>query len=201
MGLIETVRVRGGAAPLWPLHLRRLEASCRALGIPYPGSLAAPTGGEDRVVRFEVDAAGVRLTERAMGPITPIQIITSPIEYRPYPHKTTDRMQFDETLAAAGAQGATDGVLLTPEGLLAEAAIFALLWWESGRLCGPPLDLGILLSVGRARSGELAGGITERRARPADLVGLPVFAVNAADRLALATKASKCWPVAYPSYW
>lgn len=180
MGLIETVRVRGGTAPLWRLHLSRLEASCLALGIPYPGSLAAPTGGEDRMVRFEVDAAGVRVTERAVGPISPIQVITSPVGYRPYPHKTTDRAQFDETLAAAKAKDASDGVLLTPEGLVAEAAIFALLWWEGGHLCGPALDLGILPSVGRARSRELAGGITERRARPADLAGLPLFAVNAA---------------------
>ena len=180
MALIETVRVRGGTAPLWRLHLHRLHASCRALAIPYPSSLAAPNGGEDRMVRFEVDAAGVRVTERAVGPISPIQVITSPVGYRPYPHKTTDRAQFDETLAAAKAKGASDGVLLTPEGLVAEAAIFALLWWEDDHLCGPALDLGILPSVGRARLRELAGGITERRLRPADLAGSPLFAVNAA---------------------
>ncbi len=46
--LIETVRIRNGAAPLWYLHLRRLAGSCKALGVPLPGELltpkAAPTG-------------------------------------------------------------------------------------------------------------------------------------------------------------
>ena len=37
-GLIETVRIRDGVAPLWYLHLRRLAESCRALGIPLPAS-------------------------------------------------------------------------------------------------------------------------------------------------------------------
>ncbi len=180
MGLIETVRVRGGTAPLWPLHRRRLETSCRALGIPFPESLASPGGSEDRLVRFEVDGAGVRVTERAVGPTSPIQVITSPVKYRPYPHKTTERAQFDETLAAAKAQGASDGVLITPEGLVAEAAIWALLWWEGQRLCGPALDLGILPSVGRARLGEIVGRITERRVRPGELAGRSLLAVNAA---------------------
>ena len=46
--LIETVRIRNGVAPLWYLHLRRLAASCRALGVPLPPTSsprrAAPTG-------------------------------------------------------------------------------------------------------------------------------------------------------------
>jgi branched-subunit amino acid aminotransferase/4-amino-4-deoxychorismate lyase len=109
-----------------------------------------------------------------------MQVITSPLGYQPYPHKTTDRAQFDQTLAAAKAQGASDGVLLTPDGLVAEAAIWALLWWEGQRLCGPALDLGILPSVGRARLGEIVGGITERRLRPAELTGRSLLAVNAA---------------------
>jgi branched-subunit amino acid aminotransferase/4-amino-4-deoxychorismate lyase len=180
MGLIETVRVREGGAPLWPLHLRRLATSCRALGIPFPEPLLPPTGGEDRLVRLEVDAAGVRVTERAVGPTSPIQVITSPLGYQPYPHKTTDRAQFDQTLAAAKARGASDGILVTPDGLVAEAAIWALLWWDGQRLCGPGLELGILPSVGRARVSEIVGGITSQRARPADLTGRSLLAVNAA---------------------
>ena len=37
--LIETVRLRNGAAPLWYLHVRRLATSCRALGVPIPTDL------------------------------------------------------------------------------------------------------------------------------------------------------------------
>jgi branched-subunit amino acid aminotransferase/4-amino-4-deoxychorismate lyase len=180
MGLIETVRVRRGEAPLWSLHLRRLRASCLALGVPFPEGLTPPAGGEDRVVRFQVDPSGVAVTERAPGPTSPVRLVTSPVVYHPYPHKTTDRDQFDRTRAAALEQGADDGVLLTPERYVAESAIWAVLWWENGRLCGPPLELGILPSVGRARVDELVGGIMERRARVADLTGCSVLLVNAA---------------------
>jgi hypothetical protein len=44
-GLIETIRIRNGVAPLWYLHLRRLAVSCKALGIPLPGDLPTPKGG------------------------------------------------------------------------------------------------------------------------------------------------------------
>ena len=40
--LIETVRIRNGAAPLWYLHVRRLATSCRALGVPIPRSCPRP---------------------------------------------------------------------------------------------------------------------------------------------------------------
>ena len=42
--LIETVRMRNGAAPLWYLHVRRLATSCRALGVPIPPELITPEG-------------------------------------------------------------------------------------------------------------------------------------------------------------
>ena len=62
--LIETVRIRGGVAPLWYLHLRRLAGSCKALGIPLPGELPTPAGGADRVHRLQVGPRGATVSER-----------------------------------------------------------------------------------------------------------------------------------------
>ena len=59
--------MRNGVAPLWYLHLRRLAASCKALGVPLPGELLTPEGGPDRVHRLEVGAARAR--ESASAPV------------------------------------------------------------------------------------------------------------------------------------
>jgi len=179
IGLIETVRVRGGEAPLWPLHRRRLEASCQALGIPVPPNLAPPSGGEDRIVRLAADRCGVQVTERPAGPTTPLRLITSPIVHQRYPHKTTERDQFERTLTAARERGAEDGILLTADRWVAEAAIWTILWWERDQLCGPELELGILPSIARARLAEIVGGIAERRRGVDELHGQSILLANA----------------------
>jgi branched-subunit amino acid aminotransferase/4-amino-4-deoxychorismate lyase len=178
--LIETVRVRGGLAPLWYLHLRRLGSSCKALGVPLPGELPTPSGGEDRVHRLEVGPRGLETGTRAVGDTRPVSLVVARTVHRPYRHKTTDRAQFDRALDEARAAGADDAVLLTEGGYVAECAIWSLFWWEEGRLCTPPLALGVLPGVARARLEELHGGIEERRAGPARLAGLSLFVANAA---------------------
>jgi branched-subunit amino acid aminotransferase/4-amino-4-deoxychorismate lyase len=177
--LIETVRIRGGAAPLWYLHLRRLAASCKALGVPLPGTLLTPEGGADRVHRLEVSRRGLEVTERPVPEAAPLRLVVSAVPHQPYPHKTTERRPFDRALAQARAAGADDGVLLAPGGWVAEAAVWTLLWLQEGRVCAPPLGLGILPSVARARVVELVGEIEERRVRPAELEGRPLAAANA----------------------
>lgn len=177
--LIETIRVRGGAAPLWYLHLRRLAASCRELGVPLPRELLPPEGGPDRVHRLEVGPRGVKVAEREVGPVAPVRLVTARTVHRPYPHKTTDRAQFDRALAEARDAGADDALLLTPGGHVAEAAIWAVCWWEGERVAGPPREVGILPGVGRARVAELYGEIAERRVAPEALRGWAAFVVNA----------------------
>ena len=78
--LIETVRIRNGVAPLWYLHLRRLAASCKALGVPLPGELLTPSGGADRIHRLEVGLHGVQLSERPVGSTAPVA--SSPTPFR-----------------------------------------------------------------------------------------------------------------------
>ena len=135
--LIETVRVRGGRAPLWYLHLRRLAGSCKALGVPLPGELLTPEGGPDRVHRMEVGPRGLSLSERPVGISEPVRLITTSVVHRPYPHKTTDRAQFERVLHQARAAGADDGLMFTAGGFAAEAAIWGLFWWDDGRVCAP----------------------------------------------------------------
>jgi branched-subunit amino acid aminotransferase/4-amino-4-deoxychorismate lyase len=177
--LIETMRIRNGAAPLWYLHLRRLANSCKALGIPLPGELPVPEGGADRVYRLEVGMRGVQVSERLMGPTTPAKLMASRVTHHAYPYKTTERAQFDRALDAARAAGMDDAILLTAGGFIAETAIWSVLWWEDGKLCAPAQELGVLPGVGRARVIELAGPVEERRSGPKDVRGLSLFLVNA----------------------
>ncbi len=178
IGLIETVRVRGGVAPLWGLHLRRLLQSCRELGVPFPGELTVPAGGHDRVHRLEVRQDGVRVTERAVGPMEAVRLATSRTDYRAYPHKITERTQFDRALEEARAAGADDALLLAPGGWVAEVGIWSLFWWEGSRLCAPPLALGVLRGVARSRIGELVQ-LEEQRIGRAGLDGRPLLLANA----------------------
>lgn len=177
--LIETVRVRRGSAPLWPLHLRRLEASCRALGVPFPTDMVEPQGGADRAYRLEVGAKGASATERAVGHASPVRLVTGRLVHRSYPHKTTDRDLFSAALDEARAVGADDALLLTAKREVAEAAIWCVFWWEGDRLCAPALELGVLPGVSRRRIEELAGPAAERRLPRAALSGLPLFVSNA----------------------
>ena len=177
--LIETMRIRNGAAPLWYLHIRRLATSCKALGIPLPGELPPPEGGLDRTVRWEVGMRGVQESERLVEPVEAVKLIISRIAHHPYPHKTTERAQFDRARDKARGAEADDALLLTPGGYLAETAIWSVFWWEGGKLCAPALELGILPGVGRARIMELAGPIEERRATWSEVRGLPLFLANA----------------------
>src|SRR6476659_3017521 len=96
--LIETVRIRNGVAPLWYLHLRRLAASCKALGIPLPPDLPTPEGGPDRVYRLEVGMRGVQVSERLVDAAAPVRLIVSHVTHHSYAYKTTERAQFDRAL-------------------------------------------------------------------------------------------------------
>jgi 4-amino-4-deoxychorismate lyase len=175
--LIETVRIRGGTAPLWPWHLARLAASCRALDLPVP-LLSPPEGGADRVLRLQVGEEGVVQTERELGSTVPVRLITARVRHAPYPHKTTDRARFEEALSEARAAGADDALMLTASGHLAECAIWSLLWWDGEILCAPELTSGVLPGVARARIARLRP-IEERRSPRRELDRFSMFVVNA----------------------
>ena len=178
-GLIETVRVRAGAAPLWPLHRARLAASAAQLGLDA-GAAEMPQGGPDRIVRIEVRREGMSVSERPLPAPEPVRLIVSAEPYQPYPLKVTERGQFDRALAEAARADADDSVLLAEGGVVAEAARWGVYWWNGDRLCAPPMGLGLLRSVARVRVAELAGPIEERAVPAAALAGHPLFVANAA---------------------
>lgn len=180
MALIETVRVIDGVAPFWPLHLRRLQQSGLELGIRVP-DLPEPVGGDDRVIRFEVGDGGMRVSERDVPPSEPIALATSPAVHRGYPHKTTDRGWLEAARLSVQPLGADDALLLNSETMMIEAAIWAIAWWDAETLCFPPLSLGGLPSVARARLAEtVRGGIREVSIRREELAWRSLVACNAA---------------------
>jgi 4-amino-4-deoxychorismate lyase len=177
--LIETVRVINGATPLWPLHLARIERGCAALKRAFP-TLVPPHGGPDRVCRYEIAEDGVKVSERDVGPIRPVRLMTAKVRHQPYLHKTTERTCFNSAGQEATAARMDDAILVTPEGWIAEGTIWSVCWWEMGVLCGPALTLGVLPGVGRARVAELRRHIVERKVTRRALTGVSVFLVNAA---------------------
>ena len=108
-----------------------------------------------------------------------MRLLTSKVVHRPYPHKLVDRERFDRALADAKAAGADDGLLLTVGGQVAETAIWGVFWWEDGQVAAPPLELGILPGVARARIAEIVGEIRERKVTIDEVRGMPMFVANA----------------------
>jgi branched-subunit amino acid aminotransferase/4-amino-4-deoxychorismate lyase len=115
-----------------------------------------------------------------VGPADPVRLVTvSGVVHRPYPHKTTDRAQFAHAIEQARTRGADDGVLLAEGGWVAEAGIWSLFWWEDGRVAAPPLALGVLPGVARARIAEQTGEVLERRVQMDQIRGRSLFVANA----------------------
>lgn len=182
--LIETVRVMGGRAPLWPLHLHRIQATSAALGLDarLPG---APSGGADRVIRYELRDGETTTSTR--DPTIPASLClrVSVVPHADYSWKTTDRDAFEQAYAEARAAAGDDALLLSADGLVREASRWAIVWKrDDGRIGAPPLASGVLRSVARARLGILLeGGIVEEELEIEQIFGRPVAALNAARGL------------------
>jgi branched-subunit amino acid aminotransferase/4-amino-4-deoxychorismate lyase len=124
------------------------------------------------------------LAERSVPPRTPVRLVTTSTVHPGYPHKTTAREAFVEADGEAARRGGDAALLLTAGGLVAEASIWCLYWWEGDRLAAPALDLGILEGVSRMRIEAIAGPVAESRVRPETLRGRSVFLSNAVRGIA-----------------
>lgn len=186
VGLIETIRVRGGRIPWLDRHLARLSSSIAALGAPHlPDavvdllrSAAGPGDSGDRVIRLQLTAGHAEITTRDLSTEREISVVVSQEVHQPYPHKTTRREQFGRALAGARQLGSSDALLVTADGYVAEGTAWNLFWWDDGRLCTPAADLGILCGIGRRRVMELAD-VAEMRVPVEALRGRRLFLVNA----------------------
>ncbi len=123
--------------------------------------------------------ARLKASLAALGaPEPPSDLAVANEVYQPYPYKTTRREQFGRALANARRIGASDAVLVTAEGLVAEGTAWNLFWWENGSLGTPAADLGILPGLGRTRIMELTD-VQEERVPVAALAGRSLFIANA----------------------
>jgi len=181
MALLETVGVRGGRVPLWPLHQARVRRSAAALGYSLPAELQPPPGGGDRICRIEyASRERVLVTDRQVEELVGLRLRTAPVPHRGYRHKTTDREWLDAARLDAATRGGDDVLFLSEEGSVAESSIWSLFWWEGGELAAPPLEMGILPGVARARLAEMTGGLRETRIPGGQLAARGAFAANAA---------------------
>jgi branched-subunit amino acid aminotransferase/4-amino-4-deoxychorismate lyase len=183
VGLIETMRVREGRIPFLNRHLTRLTRSLEALSLPRASqdiaALVKPFAGTgNAVIRIEVCDGRTAVTVRELPSLDPPAVITASEPHVPYPHKTTERDRFADAAREAVVGEADDALLLTHEGWVAEGTAWNLCWWDGAGLLTPPLELGILPGIGRARVLELVPAEEARVARPA-LDGKSQFLVNA----------------------
>ena len=183
IGLIETMRARGGRLPWLARHLARLRASVAALGVTAPADdivdLARIAAGHgDRVLRLELRGGHVELSTRDVNQDRAVSVIVSEELHQPYRHKTTRREPFGRALANARRIGADDALLVTPDGYVAEGTAWTLFWWDKGTLFTPAEELGVLPGIGRSRIMELSV-VHEARAPVSALAGRSLFLVNA----------------------
>ena len=183
IGLIETMRAREGRVPWLERHLARLRASLAALGGPEPPADLADlvrfaVGYGDRVVRLQLTDGHAELATRDVNAEQSIRVVVAGEAHQPYPHKTTRREQFGRALANARRIGASDALLVTANGFVAEGTAWNVFWWENGSLSTPAADLGILPGLGRARIMELTD-VKEERVPVAALAGRSLFIANA----------------------
>ncbi|MBW5485754.1 aminotransferase class IV [Streptomyces bambusae] len=86
-------------------------------------------------------------------------------------------------ITRARSEGADNALLLSPEGLVLEAATATLVWWEGPQLCVVDPELPVLEGVTAgwivARAAALGVPVRTRRARPAELDGCETWVVNA----------------------
>jgi len=184
IGLIETMRAREGRVPWLERHVARLRASLAALGGgPEPPADLADlvrfaVGHGDRVVRLQLKDGHAEIATREVNAEQGISVVVADEVHEPYPHKTTRREQFHRAYANARRSGASDAVLVTADGLVAEGTAWNLFWWDNGTLCTPAEDLGILPGLGRRRIMELTD-VKEERVSVAALAGRSLFVTNA----------------------
>jgi para-aminobenzoate synthetase/4-amino-4-deoxychorismate lyase len=184
LSLLETLRFTPGEGFLrGPLHLARLEASARALGIAFDRR-AVVTAMEQAVagaagplrVRIELTEDGWPLVSVAPfvppGPDTVWRFAISSIAVRSgdafQRHKTVWRQLYESERAAALAEGRDEVLFLNERGEIAEGSMTNVFLRLDGRLVTPPLASGALDGVLR-RDLLLRGEAEERVLMPEDL--------------------------------
>lgn len=183
-GAFETVGVWDGRPFRLDDHLRRLDASLAAIGLPAaPGpQLRADVGhaldgqGGDAALRLYVTGSGTRIVTLSEPPLRPDlrRLVSQPAPWiRPlgtYGPSAAKTMSYGPNMAASRAAqraGGDDALLVSLEGVALEGPTFAVLWVRAGVLEAPPLELGLVDSISRRTLLALAEreGIAHRTVR------------------------------------
>lgn len=192
----DSFLVAEGAVLALGLHAARFRESARLQGFADRAELerfwqagidALPRDGA-WFPRFELvrtrDALRLRLRLRTAPPLgTEVAVATAASDPREQPDiKGPDIERLSLVRQRAQQRGAQEAVLLD-EGFVADGATTALLWWRGGTLVAPPLSLPRVDSVAartvRGIAAALRVPVDEEEARPAQLEGVVLWAVNA----------------------
>jgi para-aminobenzoate synthetase/4-amino-4-deoxychorismate lyase len=170
VGLIETLRVENGHLPLLALHLNRMQASAKALGIAFSRSVieaqiqdhlrsCSVTALRLRL-RLELSAQGnLHLSHGSVEPLLGVQKlfwasnllgeeVTLMQSSNPLlRHKTTARAAYDAGWKAAVANGGFDALFVNERGEVTEGGRTSLFICLNGQWCTPPLQSGVLPGV------------------------------------------------------
>jgi para-aminobenzoate synthetase/4-amino-4-deoxychorismate lyase len=170
VGLIETLRVENGHPPLLALHLNRMQASAKALGIAFSRSVieaqiqdhlrsCSVTALRLRL-RLELSAQGnLHLSHGSVEPLLGVQKlfwasnllgeeVTLMQSSNPLlRHKTTARAAYDAGWKAAVANGGFDALFVNERGEVTEGGRTSLFICLNGQWCTPPLQSGVLPGV------------------------------------------------------
>lgn len=170
VGLIETLRVENGHLPLLTLHLNRMQASAKALGIAFSRSVieaqiqdhlrsCSVTALRLRL-RLELSAQGnLHLSHGSVEPLLGVQKlfwasnllgeeVTLMQSSNPLlRHKTTARAAYDAGWKAAVANGGFDALFVNERGEVTEGGRTSLFICLNGQWCTPPLQSGVLPGV------------------------------------------------------
>ena len=170
VGLIETMRVESGQPPLLALHLNRMQASAKALGIAFNRAfleaqvqdhLRSCSQGALRL-RLELSPEGeLQLSHGAVEPLAGIQSVfwardllgahaalmqsSNPL----LAHKTTARAVYDAGWKAAVENGGFDALFVNERGEVTEGGRSSLFACIGGQWWTPPLQSGVLPGVMR----------------------------------------------------
>ncbi|MEU2584260.1 aminotransferase class IV [Streptomyces avermitilis] len=188
--------LRDGMVRGFDRHRERFRRACAECGAPPPDQLTAfwreMTAALPRVgtwfprVELVRGSLQLRLLLRHAPPVaTEVRVwAAGQPDPRTVPRrKGPDLDALGRVRLRAGGQGAEEAVLITPSGVVLEAAHSSILWWEDDTLCMPPPQLPVLagVTVGLVQERALKTGIrlAHRERTPAELAGREVWLVNA----------------------
>ncbi|UJA20604.1 hypothetical protein HJD18_10560 [Thermoleophilia bacterium SCSIO 60948] len=161
-GVFEVLRVYAGRPFALADHLRRLEESGAKIDLEIDrGRIEAEVAvvlervDDDRLVRIVSTRAGRRLIFTEPMPRHPETIALEPVTYSPTVIldgvKSISYAANMHATRIAKRSGASDALLVTPDGTVLESPTSSVFWVAGGEIRTPSLDLPILDSITRRR--------------------------------------------------